>query len=147
MASETPVTTRKSNASRYLFLFLLGLVVGAIGAVFALRAIQARQDPFPDSVMHVMAKQMDMLGDKVKSNRCAATDTVPYLRTVRAVSNDLEIAFPGLAEDKRFGEHASNLRGKLDTALATPPTDCAAASATAKQVGEACKACHQDFKG
>lgn len=146
MASETPVPAKKSNASRYLFLFLLGLVVGVVATVFALRAIQARQDPFPDSVMHVMAKQMDMLGATVKSNRCAATDTVPYLRTLRAVSNDLEVAFPGLAEDQRFGTHASDFRGKLDAALSMPPTDCATATETAKQVGAACKACHQDFR-
>ncbi|HWU70800.1 MAG TPA: hypothetical protein VN017_05550, partial [Pseudoxanthomonas sp.] len=117
MASETPVTAKKSNASRYLFLFLLGLVVGAVGTVFAMRAIQARQDPFPHSVMHVMGKQMDLLDATVKSNRCAATDTVPYARTLRAMGNDLEIAFPSLAEDQRFVAHASDFRGKLDAAL------------------------------
>ncbi|MBP3985494.1 cytochrome c [Pseudoxanthomonas helianthi] len=146
MASETPVTAKKSNASRYLFLFLLGLVVGAVGTVFAMRAIQARQDPFPHSVMHVMGKQMDLLDATVKSNRCAATDTVPYARTLRAMGNDLEIAFPSLAEDQRFVAHASDFRGKLDAALAAPPTDCAAATAMAKQIGGACKACHQDFR-
>ena len=37
MASQEPRKTR--NAGRYLFLFLLGLVVGAICTVMALRAL------------------------------------------------------------------------------------------------------------
>ena len=42
-----------SNASRYLFLFLIGLVVGVVGTVMAMRALDARQDHFPTSVMQV----------------------------------------------------------------------------------------------
>ena len=83
MASQ-PETKKPSAASRYLFLFLIGLVVGAICTVMAMRALQARQDPFPDSVMQVMAKHSGQLADKVKQNRCAATDTIPHVRTLRA---------------------------------------------------------------
>ena len=144
MASQ-PATS--SNASRYFFLFLVGLVVGAICTVMALRAIQARQDKFPDSVMQVMARHSGQLGDKVKQNRCAATDTVPHVRALRTMANDLEMAFPGLAEDQRFQTHTSQFRAHLDAALSAPPTDCAAADAVAKQLGESCKACHQDFRG
>ena len=35
----------------------------------------------------------------------------------------------------------------LDAALASPPLDCRGVDATLKQVGEACKTCHQDFRG
>lgn len=146
MASQ-PETKKPSAASRYLFLFLIGLVVGAICTVMALRAIQARQDPFPDSVMHVMAKHSGQLADKVKQNRCAATDTIPHVRTLRAMANDLDMAFPGLADDARFKSHASQFRADLDAALSAPPTDCAAAGALVEKVGDDCKACHQDFRG
>jgi hypothetical protein len=76
MASQ-PEIKKPSAASRYLFLFLIGLVVGAVCTVMAMRALQARQDPFPHAVMHVMAKHSGQLSDKVKQNRCAATDTIP----------------------------------------------------------------------
>lgn len=145
MASQPP--TKSSAASRYLFLFLLGLVVGAICTVMAMRALQARQDPFPDSVMHVMQKHAGQLGDSIAQNRCAATDTVPHVRTLRAMANDLEVAFPEHRDDQRFIDHASTFRGKLDAALTTPPTSCAAAKQLAEQVKESCKACHQDFRG
>ncbi|GGD54617.1 cytochrome c [Pseudoxanthomonas indica] len=145
MASQPP--TKSSTASRYLFLFLLGLVVGAICTVMAMRALQARHDPFPDSVMHVMQKHAGQLGDSVAQNRCAATDTVPHVRTLRAMANDLELAFPQYRDDQRFVEHASTFRGKLDAALATPPTNCAIAKQLGEQVKESCKGCHQDFRG
>lgn len=146
MASQ-PETKKPSSASRYLFLFLIGLVVGAICTVMALRAIQARQDPFPDSVMHVMSKHSGLLADQVKQNRCAATDTIPHVRTLRAMANDLDMAFPGIADDPRFKTHTSQFRGNLDAALSAPPTDCAAASALVEKVGGSCKGCHQDFRG
>lgn len=146
MASQ-PEIKKPSAASRYLFLFLIGLVVGAICTVMALRAIEARQDPFPDSVMHVMAKHSGQLADKVKQNRCAATDTIPHVRTLRAMANDLDIAFPGIADDARFKTHTSQFRADLDAALSAPPTDCAAAGALVEKIGGNCKACHQDFRG
>lgn len=144
MASQP---ARSSNASRYLFLFLLGLVIGAVLTVMALRAWQARQDPFPDSAMHVMQKQVEMLRQNAKQSRCAVTDTLPRLQSLRAISNDLELAFPGEAEDQRFVDHASKLRSRLNESIASPPADCTSLGTTANEVGEACKACHQDFRG
>lgn len=143
MPSET--SAKESNASRYLFLFLLGLVVGVIITVFVLRAIRALEDPFPDSVMQVMEKQFSLLDDNIKTNRCMTADNLPRLRTLRAVGNDIEIAFPGLAEDTRFKNHASQLRANLDTVIAAGPADCNATRKARAKAVEACKACHQDF--
>ncbi|MFT3756289.1 MAG: hypothetical protein QM769_10160 [Pseudoxanthomonas sp.] len=145
MSADIPA--KKSNASRYLFLFLVGLVMGAVATVMIVRALQARQDPFPDAVMHVMGKHAGLLQQTIQRNQCAATDTVPHVRTLRAMANDLEVAFPGLAEDARFTTHASQFRAKLDEALTTPPTDCASAGQLGEQIKESCKSCHQDFKG
>ena len=146
-APEDALPKKSSAAARYLFLFLLGLVLGAIGAVMLLRAWQARQDPFPDSLMHVQEWHMGRLKATSDQNRCSATDTLPHLQALRITGNDLEAAFPGLADDQRFKDHAAKYRAALDAALASPPLDCAGVGSTLKQVGEACKACHQDFKG
>jgi hypothetical protein len=144
MASQP---AKASNASRYFFLFLIGLVMGAVLTVMALRAIQARQDPFPDSVMHVMDKQASMLKQNGEQSRCAVTDTLPRLQSLRAISNDLELAFPDQAQDQRFVGHASRLRATLNAAIAAPPADCAAQGILTQKIGEDCKACHQDFRG
>lgn len=134
-----------SNASRYLFLFLVGLLVGVVLTVVSMRALQARQDPFPHSLMQVMARQTNMLGENVKQNRCTSSDALPRLQTLRAVGNDLEAAFPDLADDARFAAHASEFRGILDTSLAAAPGSCAAIKATGDKIGGACEACHRDF--
>lgn len=147
MSDPSPgATVRKGNGPKYLFLFLLGMVVGVVGVVMALRAWDARKDHFPQSLMQVQNWHMDQLGKAVEHNRCAATDTLPHLKALRTTADDLERAFPGLADDQRFSDAASKLRGALDGALASPPLNCEGVAALNKQIGEDCKACHQDFR-
>jgi hypothetical protein len=148
--SMSSVPAPKSPAPmRYLFLFLLGLVVGIIGVVMVMRAIEGRktaQDRFPEAVMHVMDSHMDMLDSSARANRCTATDTLPQLQALRMMANDIEPAFGDLREDARFAKHASDLRAALDASLDTPPLNCEGVAATLKNIGEACKACHQEFR-
>lgn len=147
------VNTESANVKpagnrRYLFLFLLGLAVGILGTVMVTNAWQQAHpvDPYPGSVMHVMDAHLDALGNNVKQNHCAATDTLPHLQTLRLMANDIEVAFNGEYDDPRFAKHASDLRATLDTALSSPPLSCAGVGTTLKQIGGKCKACHQDFK-
>lgn len=144
--STTPAPKSPSAAGRYLFLFLLGLVVGIIATVMTLRALHAREDHFPGSVMHVQQWHMGQLKADVEQNRCGATDTLPHLQALRTMANDIEPAFPGLHDDQRFGQHASQFRATLDGALASPPMNCPGVTAAMGKIGEACKACHQDFR-
>lgn len=143
MASQSP---RPGNAGRYLFLFLVGLVVGVICTVMVLRALQARMDPFPDALMNVMAHQSGELEGAAKANRCTTSDTLPRVQSLRMLANDIESAFPDLRDDTRFGTAASNLRATVDKALASPPADCTQLAALTRQIGEDCKACHRDFR-
>lgn len=139
-----------SHATRYLFLFLIGLVMGIIGVVMVLRAIDSRktwQDRFPDAAMQVMDAHLKQLQDSAKANRCAASDVIPHLQTLRYLANDLEPAFAGLKDDERFTTHAGKLRATLDGVLSAPPLGCAGVDAATKQIGDACRACHQDFRG
>lgn len=145
-----PGKPKSSAAGRYLFLFLLGLVLGAIGVVMAMRAIEARQtwqDKWHDALMDMNQAHISLLGDSVEQNRCAATDLLPHLQALRTLGNDMEPAFPDLADDQRFKDHASKFRKTLDAALSRPPLNCAGAGTTLQDIGEACKACHQDFRG
>lgn len=146
--NQTPTSKPSGNAaSRYLFLFLVGLAVGAVATVMAMRALDARKDPYPEAVMNVMSAHLGALYKNVEGNRCAATDTIPHLQTLRTMANDIEHAFGDLREDSRFAGHASDLRASLDGALSSPPLACNGVEAALKQVGANCKACHQDFRG
>ena len=135
------------SGARYFFLFLVGLVAGAIGSVMLMRAWNARQDPFPDALMHVQQWHVGQLKANLDANRCNATDTLPHLQSLRSTADDLEHAFPSLRDDARFAKAAGNLRAVLDTARATPPLNCAGVGTALQEIGNACKACHQDFRG
>ena len=145
--STTPSPTKKpSAASRYFFILLIGLVIGAIATVMAMRALDARRDHFPDAVMTVMAAHSGQLKGNIDQNRCAATDTIPHLNALRVMANDIEPAFKDYAGDQRFAQHASKLRATMDELIASPPLNCAGVKAAADKIGESCKACHQDFR-
>ncbi|MCL7713805.1 cytochrome c [Stenotrophomonas mori] len=142
----TETTRKPSNAYRYLFVLIFGLVIGVVASVMLASAIKKRQDPFPGSLMQVMAKQSQLLEQSRKQSRCSINDTAPRLQTLRALSNDLDLAFPGLRDDARFQQHASRFRASLNDALGTPPSDCTALAIVTERIGNDCKACHQDFR-
>ncbi|PJK01310.1 hypothetical protein CO641_02985 [Lysobacteraceae bacterium NML91-0213] len=142
-----PPSARASAAQRYLFLFVLGLVMGVVATVMLMRALQARADHFPSSVMHVQQWHLDQLRAKVEQNRCEATDTLPHLRTLRVMADDLEPAFHDLRDDRRFATAASQMRRTLDASLASPPINCGTLGTATRDIGNACRACHQDFRG
>jgi hypothetical protein len=143
---STAATNSGSAAARYALPFLLGLVVGAIATVMVMRALDARTDKFPGSLMHVQQWHMGQLRGDIDANRCTPNDALPHLQALRLTANDLEAAFPGLADDQRFTGHATELRARLDAAIAGPPATCEAAGSALAAVGEGCKACHQDFR-
>ncbi len=137
---------RHSSAHRYLLVGVLGLLVGLIATVMVARAIQARQDPFPDALMQVMNRQVQLLHDAQARNRCSLADSVPRVQTLRSLSNDVDLAFPGLKDSQGFQQHASALRATLNQALAAPPTDCTGMGELVQKIQQDCQACHQDFR-
>ena len=145
--SSTDPNRKPSNAGRYLFLLILGLVVGAIATVMVMRALQARQDPFPHALMHVQQWHMGQLKTDMEQNRCAATDVLPHLQALRSSAVDLDAAFPKLADDQRFQTASAAMRAAADKAISSPPLSCEGLGATLKSLGDSCKGCHQDFRG
>ena len=144
--TDSTAPRRTSTAYRYLFVGVLGLFMGMFATVMVARAIQARQDPFPQALMQVMSRQVQQLQAAQAQNRCSLADSVPRLQTLRSLSNDMDLALPGLKDSQGFQQHASALRATLNTALAAPPTDCARMATLVGNIQADCKACHQDFR-
>ena len=144
---STPDPNRRpSNAGKYLFLLLLGLVLGAVATVMLMRAWESRQDPFPSALMEYQGWQMGQLSANAKANRCGATDTLPYFKSLREAANHVDAAFPDLRDDQRFSKASADMRAALDKALASPPLNCEGVGAATQEIGATCKACHQDFR-
>ena len=149
-ASPRPPRNGGSAASRYLFVFLLGLVIGIVALVMLLRALDGRKgwrDHYPVATMQLMSAHSAQLRDKLAANRCAATDVLPHLQALRMLGNDIDPAFTDLADNTRFAGHTGSFRATLDEALASPPMGCSSLKGTLDAIGGDCKACHTDFRG
>lgn len=150
MPSDQATPKKSSAAGRYFFLFLVGLIAGAIGVVMLMRTWEARKtwnDKWHDAVMDMNEAHFQRLKANIDESRCAATDTLPSLQTLRILANDLEPAFPGIADEPRFKQHASKYRSILNAAVSAPPQDCAGADRVKQDILAECKACHQDYRG
>jgi cytochrome c556 len=128
---------------RAALLILLGLVIGALGAGYAVNALNAR-DPLPRAVMTVMDHHFDALRDAAKSGRCEATTVHDHLQRLQAVAADVPAAFPGVERD--FLDHADRLAKAVNDAAGAAPANCPALAAALKPVGEACKSCHDKYR-
>lgn len=152
MSSPEPTSkpaTRSSNTGRYLFMLLFGLLIG-IAATIALprvwEGLVGKRDPFPDALMQVQGWHMGQLKASMDQNHCNATDVLPHLQALRMTSNDLEAAFPNLADNERFRSAAAAMRAATDKAVTAPPLSCESLAATRKAIGDTCSGCHRDFK-
>ncbi len=148
---STPIepTPRSSSAAgRYFFMFLLGLVLGAVAVVMLYRTLESRQTPMDKwhaSVMNVVAVHNGQLKKNIELNRCTANDTIPHIQAMRRIGDDIEPAFVDVAGDERFAKHAANFRAALDSAQSNPPLSCESLKQTVGEIGGQCKACHDDF--
>ncbi len=80
---------------RPLLLVILGLVVGAMGATFALSALR-QGTPFHLGVMAVMQHHMGVLRANVRANQCDAKGSLAHLSRMRENAGDVREAFPGM---------------------------------------------------
>lgn len=129
--------------ARFALLILLGLVVGVLGTVFAMKALGER-NPMPHAVMTVMGHHMGALGQAVKTKQCDAAQINDHLLRLQSTSTDIAAAFPSAEQD--FLDHAGRLRTALQGAVQAHPTDCAALAQAIKPVGDACQSCHQQYR-
>lgn len=150
MSSPDSVPTPPASAAaRYAAVFVTGLVVGLFALLVLLRALESRRTwdaHYPSAVMHLYQAQLAQLRAAHASGDCAAPDTRRRLETMRAVSNDLEPAFPALRDHRRFVGEADRMRSALDLALGAPLDSCAALETSLREVERACSDCHRDFR-
>src|SRR5690349_4153501 len=129
--------------ARSALLILLGLVVGVLGTVFAMKALGDR-NPMPHAVMTVMGHHMGALSEAVKTRQCDAAQANDHLLRPQSTAGDIAAAFPGAEQD--FLDHSGRLRTALQNAVQAHPTECAALATAIKPVGDACQSCHQKYR-
>ncbi|MEF2146722.1 cytochrome c [Aquilutibacter rugosus] len=148
MNDVAPNAKKGSSAfGRYFFVLLLGLVIGAFGAVYALNALSSNpQSQFQQGSMHVMGWNMGQLKQNVAAAKCSASDSIPRIQAIDVMARDLESAFPKYADDAAFVKAATDLRTSSNNALMAAPQTCDGVSQAMRNIGLSCEGCHSKFK-
>lgn len=130
----------------FLFGMLGGIVIGAMLAMIAGRVIDSRRDPWPDAVMAVLGHELKTLRGEDKEGRCATPASQAALQRMHLMAQDIEPALlaPG-SDDRVFRQYATDLRNAL-AQVTTAGADCKLATAAVSAVGQACQACHRDYR-
>ena len=132
---------------RHIVLLLIGLLAGALGASMAIRTLSAGSE-YPKGVMALMGKHFGALREAAKTGECTPEVTASHAATLRQVALDVEPAFlPTGSDDEAFRANAELLRTRIAELEAALGQGCPALVTANAGVGEACKACHQDFRG
>ena len=129
---------------RHLILFVLGIAVGAFGAVSVVNTLRQR-DAYPRGLMNVMQHHQALLHQELRRNRCDAKTTAPALVVLVQSANDLEEAvYPDAIADAPFREYAQKLRDTVTSASAS--TDCPTLASSVSKISAACDACHRQYR-
>src|SRR5690242_17825665 len=81
---------RSTMNARSALLLLLGLVIGVLGTVFAMKALGNR-NPMPHAVMTVMGHHMGALGQAVKTRQCDAAQVNDHLLRLQSTASDIPV--------------------------------------------------------
>jgi cytochrome c556 len=138
-----PTVGLRSFSMRALLLLILGLVVGAMGATFAVNALRQR-DAYPRAVMTVMQQHAGALHARLRARQCDAATSAAHLGRMQAISEEIMPAFPDM--DPPFKDGVDKLQRALASAASAAPVDCPALQQALKPVDEACKSCHQQYR-
>ena len=131
---------------KQIVLLLVGLLVGAVGAVIVANALRAR-DAYARGAMDVMQHHYGSLREGLRAKQCRAAANTIALGQLRALSNEIEPAvYADATPESAFREFSERLRDALDAGIAAAPGDCAALAPIVEKVGKVCDECHQQYR-
>lgn len=129
---------------RSLICLIIGLVAGALMANMAGNAIALRH-AWPRGLMNVMQHALVDARSAARAGKCAAAAMPSAAAHLQLLATDLEPALldPGV-KDRVFSQYASEMRDAITTW--NPNADCAQQSDALTRIGNACEACHRDYR-
>ncbi|MGA9826730.1 MAG: hypothetical protein WBQ57_00095 [Rhodanobacteraceae bacterium] len=130
---------------RYLVCLIIGLAIGALTATTVQNVLLAR-DVWPRSIMQVMQHELAGARHDIRARHCADADLESSFAHLALLSGDIEPAVqPEKPPDRIFANHVARLRQAIAMARATG-SDCERRLPALAAIGEACDACHRDYR-
>jgi hypothetical protein len=132
---------------RYLILAVLALLVGAVLGGMAMNAISKRS-AYPKAVMILLQSNSMALRRAAEAGECGPEAVNPPLSRLLAVGGEIEAAFLAPdTEEPRFRQLSEEFRQVVAAQIDAAPETCDALNQARGAIGEACKACHQVYRG
>ena len=119
---------------------LAGLSQRLLDRCRAAGASQAEVSCSEDAGLNVNVRMGEV--ETVESTRDRGIAVTVYFGTRKGSASTAD-----LRDDRRFSAAASQMRRTLDASLASPPINCGTLGTATRDIGNACRACHQDFRG
>jgi hypothetical protein len=130
---------------RKLILLGLGLVLGAVGASTVLNAL-ARRDAYARGVMNVMQHHYGNLRERLRNPQCAIIDANDDREMLSALTEQVgRSQYDDAQPDAPFREYTDRLRSAV-AELPQQPAPCSAVAPVVTRVGNACDACHRQYR-
>jgi cytochrome c556 len=131
---------------RQLVLLMIGIALGAACAAVAVNTLN-RRSAYPRGFMEVMQHDFAVLRVNARAQHCDAASIGKDLSRLREFSTQIEAAMvEGETADAPFREYADRLRSAVDAAIQSAPPDCAALTTHLDAIGNACEACHRQYR-
>ena len=130
---------------RSVVMLLVGLVAGAIGGTTAMRTLSAGNE-WPEGVMALLKQHYGEVRKHAGKDACDAGAAARHVATLRQVALDVEPAFLPTGNDALFRNYAGDLQQAVAGLESSLAQGCPAIAEAAAAVGDACKACHRDFR-
>ncbi len=148
--SEVPSYARDPTAQtplmKFLITLLIGLLAGAILALFAANLL-ARKDASGRAVMVLMQDHLFALRAAIRVNQCPAEATAKRLARLAVLAAEIDYAFAsGAADEPEFRVRSAELTGVLAGLERRTPQDCASLTAALKSITDTCDACHHAYR-
>lgn len=129
---------------RYVVSIVIGLVTGAMLATMGMKFLQ-EQGAWPRAVMTILGAEMKRTRDFAEQRQCNSAEAVTSLAHLELMANDIDRVLLAGHEDRVFSQYSRKLADTVNDARAALP-DCEAYSVAITQVGDACSACHRDYR-
>lgn len=124
---------------------LLGLLIGSFATLSVLNALRPAT-AFPKGVMALFQHHLGEAREQVTAGRCDA-QLAAHVESLAVLARDIRPAFMPISEqDAQFGRYADQFLATASAAQTSQLADCPTAAEQISLIGDACKACHRDYK-
>jgi len=129
---------------RSIILFALGLVMGCAFTAITLNML-AQRSAHARGVMQVMQHHYAELRSGLRAGRCSGAAREG--QALALLTGEVELAVYGAdTPDAPFRKFMERLQDALSGVVSAPASDCAALAPSIERVGNACDACHQQYR-